>query len=909
MARLSELLSRAGSGSPTMAVVRGEAGSGKTALLRVVADRARADGWTCLAVVGVESEVVLSGGGLLAALTPLRGELDSVPAIQAGALAGALGWGPGASGDRFLVGAATLSLLAAAAVRTPVLVTIDDAQWVDAQSAEAMAFAARRLGHDRVAVLAAHRSSAPMTALEGFEVITLAGLTPEAARGLLGPGFSVAVVARLVSETGGNPLALRECGRVLGRAQRAGAAALPRMLPVPERLNQTYAADLGELSPGAWRAVVLCAANTDRAAAPVVAALVAEGISPDECLAGAERVLVVQGGEIAFRHPLIRSVALARATVAERRSAHLSLAAVAPDRTAAAWHRAEATTGHDEVLAAELAEVAAIGRSRRGFAGASGAMERAARLSADRDRWAEWLAVATEDAYLAGDAGAARRMAAEVLGSEAGAGPRARVLVVLGMLELWYGTFARARDLLERAEGLATGVLLVRTLAELSSVCYLLNDLPGMSAVADRVAAVADQTDPEQAMLAAYLAGAALAAEGRPQVGAPLIHRAVELLETDPVLRDDPGHLPVLLLCARWLMDPNTVVAFTDRRIALARDTGALSVLALSLSLYAGGMAWIGDHVRAHAFAGEAVELLDILGYAADPGVAFEVAAMEHAARGLHEEARQLLGRATRVVAINAFDPMPPHLARAVAFCAGCRGDLAEVVDVLEDQVARFDGVGRYLEPLEVAPALVEAYLGLGRDADARAMTARFAAAHAAAHAAGHAAAQAAGAVSAVAAMVARCEGMVAENLDDAVRAFERALAPGGQPDRFELARTRLLYGMRLRRGGRRVDARVQLEAARKAFAGMELSLWAERAAHELAGTGERRHSRRSTSEPLTSQETRVAVLVAQGLTNREVAAALFLSPKTVEHHVGAVLRKRGLRSRTELARALAAED
>lgn len=316
----------------------------------------------------------------------------------------------------------------------------------------------------------------------------------------------------------------------------------------------------------------------------------------------------------------------------------------------------------------------------------------------------------------------------------------------------------------------------------------------------------------------------------------------------------------------------------------------------MSLSLYAGGLAWIGDHVRAHAFAGEAVELLDTLGYAADPGVAFEVAAMEHAARGLHEEARQLLDRARRVVAINAFDLMPPHLARAVAFCAGCRGDLAEVVDVLEDQVARFDGVGRYLDPLGVAPPLVEAYLGLGRAADARALTARLAAAHAT------------DAIPAVAAMVACCEAMVAESLDDAVPAFERALAPAGQPDRFELAKTRLLYGMRLRRGGRRVDARVQLEAARKAFAGMELTLWAERAAHELAGTGARMQSRQPTSEPLTSQETRVAVLVAQGLTNREVAAALFLSPKTVEHHVGAVLRKRGLRSRTELARALAAE-
>ncbi|WP_328990499.1 helix-turn-helix transcriptional regulator [Kribbella sp. NBC_01245] len=503
--------------------------------------------------------------------------------------------------------------------------------------------------------------------------------------------------------------------------------------------------------------------------------------------------------------------------------------------------------------------------------------------------------MAAEDAHLAGDADRVRRLAAEVMRSDAAAEPRARVLLTLGMLEQWYGTFARARDLLEQAAELATGRHLVRTLAEVVHICYLLDDVPGMVAAADRAAVAADGDEPEQAMLAAYLAGAARVVEGRSDLGGPLLGRALELLESDPVLRDDPRHLTVLLLCARWLMDPQAVAVFAERRIARAREAGALGVLAMGLSLYSGGLAWLGDHVRAHAFAGEAVELLEILGYATDPGVAYEIAAIESAARGMHDEAQRLLDEARRMVAINAFDSMPPHLARTVAFCATCRGDLVEVVDVLEDQVVRFDGVGLYLEPLGVAPLLVEAYLGLGRDSDARALAARFAAA------------QAAEPIPAVAAMVARCEALVA---DDAAPAFERALALlDGQPDQFELARTRLLYGMRLRRDGRRVDARVQLEAARRAFVEMELTLWAERAAHEIAGTGERVHSRDATSEPLTSQETRVALLVAQGLKNREVAAALFLSPKTVEHHVGAVLRKRGLRSRTELARALAVES
>jgi DNA-binding CsgD family transcriptional regulator len=193
---------------------------------------------------------------------------------------------------------------------------------------------------------------------------------------------------------------------------------------------------------------------------------------------------------------------------------------------------------------------------------------------------------------------------------------------------------------------------------------------------------------------------------------------------------------------------------------------------------------------------------------------------------------------------------------------------------------------------------LIESYLGLGRDEDGRRLAERFAAA------------QPDRMAPYVAAMVARCQALVARQLDEAIAAFERSLAFHALfPDSFEAARTQLLYGMRLRRDGRRVDARRQLEAARDAFVAQDHTMWVERAVQELAGTGQRARSRSTTQDPLTSQETRVALLVAQGLTNREVAAALFLSPKTVEHHVGAVLRKRGLRSRTELARALAVES
>jgi DNA-binding NarL/FixJ family response regulator len=897
-ATLSRLLAQAGSGRPAVAVIRGEIGSGKTHLLNAVAEEARTDGWRCLQVRGVESEAGLSGAGLLAVLSPLRGSLGAIPEAQAEALSAALGWGAagGSTGGRFLIGAATLSVLSTASSAEPLLIAVDDVQWVDAESVDALVFAARRLGHDRVAVVMTHRDGAPPPApLEGFDLVSVGGLEPQAARAVLGAGYAVEVVARLVAETGGNPLALRECQRVLSRAQRAGAAPLPRVLPVPERLRDVYARELGDLSPGAWRAAVLCAASSDQEAAPVLAALAADGLDPVACLVESGDVLVTQGGMLTFRHPLLRSTTWDQASMSERLSAHASLAAVIDDRAARAWHRAEATPGRDAALADELARVADLDRSRRGFAAASRAMERAARSTPAPMLRGERLAAATEDAYVAGDAERARRLAADVLGSDIGSGPRARVLLTLGMLEWLHGPPARARDLFEQAADLADGRLLVRSLCELFHTCHVLDDTAGMIAAADRASVVADGNDPEQAMVGAYLTGAARVVEGRPAVGAPLIQEAIRLLESDPALRDDPRHLVVSLLCARWLMDPSVAVSYAERRIDRAREAGALGVLAIGLSLLSAGLAWMGDHVRAYAFAGEAVELLEALGITADPGAAYEAAAIECACRGMHDEAGLLLERAKVNAARNGFDAMPPHLAHVVALCALCRGDLAEVVEVLEDQLTRFNGVGSYLEPLGVAPMLVEAYLGMGRVEDARELAVRFSAA------------QSSQPYPQVAAMVARCDGLVATDLDEATAAFEQSLAlQQALPDRLELARTRLLHGMRLRRGGRRLDARPHLVTARREFLAMDLTLWADRAAHELASTGERVQSRDATQEPLTSQETRVALLVAQGMKNREVAAALFVSPKTVEHHLGAVLRKRGLRSRTELAKALA---
>ena len=905
LSRLDDLRATAGSGSLAVSVVEGDVGIGKTALAEVASRTATADGWNVVWVQGVESDAVLAYAGLLSVTSKLRTWLPAVPDTQRNALTGALGWTAAESGgDRFQVFAATLALLAAAAADQPLFIVVDDVQWLDRESAEAILFAARRTRHDRLAFLLTKR---PRTALpvsvDGGTEARLEGLGIADAARLLGPGYAPGVATRLTAETAGNPLALLECDRLLSAVQRSGAAELPAMLPVPDRLARVYRDELAELSPEAGFAVRLAASGQDLAAGPVIAALEAASLDPQTCLDSASEVLQLVDGSLVFRHPLLRFVAWERATAAERREAHAALAAVVPDGPARTWHRVESAAGYDDALAHELAAVADLDRSRRGYAAASAALERAARLTPEQAQAVRWLSSAAEDAYLAGDGERARRLAADVLDRAVEPAPRATVLLTLGLLEQHTGTFVRARELLSRATEIAAGPALLRGLVELGHLCYVFDDPVGMSTAAERAVSAADPADPEQAMLAAYLSGAAQVFAGRLEPGAADVSRALDLLESEPSLFNDPRHLHVMLLSARWLMDlpyevdGTSVTQIGFRRIAAARERGALGPLAFGLSLASGGLAWLGENVEAYAMAGEAVDLLDALGYRVEPGVAHETLAVECAARGRHAEAAVLLQRAEDVVRRTGITETPPHLAHAVMDCALSRGDLERVVSVAEDQISRSGGRGRMLEPLGVASWLVEAYLGLGRDDDARDLVRR------------HLELNADSDHPYVTGMVARGQGLVADDPELAGAEFDRAIAclvALGQ--RAESGRTRLLYGMRLRRAGQRVAARTQLRAATADFAAVGHQAWEERATAELVATGERMRSRQpQVTEALSSQETRVALLVAQGMTNREVATALFLSPKTVEHHLGSVLRKRGLRSRTELARELAA--
>ncbi|MGY1743647.1 AAA family ATPase [Blastococcus sp. SYSU D01050] len=897
--RIGEVLAGARAGRSGVLLVEGEAGVGKTALLRAAA--ARATGFTCLTATGVESEAAWGPGCLLELLGPLRRHLDEVPPTQAQALRSALGWGPpGGPVDRYLLAAGTLSVLAAAAEAAPVLVVVDDLQWVDAGSAAALLFAARRMHSDRVAVLLAQRSGAAPPG--GVESLPLTGLTPAEAADLLAPEVAGPVARRLAAQLGGNPLALREVAARLTRGQRRGTEPLPAPLPVGPRLARVFTPAVGALSAGARSALLLLAASTDGRAGPVAAALAAAGEDPGACLDEAEeaRLLDRRGDLLAFGHPLVRTEVERRATPAHRRAAQRALAGTAGGPGLRTWHLAHAVDGPDDGLADALVAEAASARAQRGPAAASAALERAAALTSAAPVAAARLAEAAAEAVAAGDVPRARALADRVLRGAAPPAARAQALLVRGLVEQYAGSVPAARDLLREAGDLAAGPVRVRALTELAVTEHRLGDVAGLRTAAAAIAAAADDADPAQRALAAWVAGVAELSGGDPATGRAALRRALATWDAEPALRDEPGILPLLLLAFGWLEDDAlAAVPGIERRLRRARERGVLGVLVTALALTANGRAaFLGDHAGAFADAGEAAELAEELGHVADAVPAVLRLAWELAARGAHDEAARQVDRARALADRAGTSAVAAHLAITAASVALCRGDLAETARLLEARLAADGGVGSLGEPLGVAPLLVEAYAGLGRGAEAAALAGRYAAGSGAV-------------LPSTPALVARCRGLTCADDDEAAAAFADALAAHAlAPDRFETAHTRLLHGGRLRRAGRRRAAREQLTAAADEFAAMDLQAWVARAATELRATGRTARPRQPPAagspagEPLTAQETGIAVLAARGLSNREIAATLFLSPKTVEHHLSAVYRKRGLRSRVELASA-----
>jgi DNA-binding CsgD family transcriptional regulator len=890
---ISGLIARARAGASGVLVVRGEPGIGKTALLDEVA--ATTPGATILRARGVESEVELAFAGLHELLSPALHALPRVPAPQAAALRAALGLESGAAAERHLVGAATLALLAALAEERPVLALIDDVQWFDAPSAGAITFAARRLLADSVTIVFTLRAgeTSPIEG-GGFDELALGGLGPEDARALLAASAGRPMAADtadwLHAATGGNPLALVELAPDAPRLPPGPVVSQP---PLGPRLERALGRRL-ERVPAAGRAAMLAAAVADtEEATPVLRAAQAlggtlEGLEAAE----AETLVTLAAGRVAFRHPLIRSVVLASASASERRAAHRAYAAVLEPGDRRAWHAAAGAIEPDEAIAAALAATAEDATGRGGHAAATAAFEHAARLTPDPAERARRLLRAADAAWLAGDAPRA-------VGLLDDAGPLPEAAHLRGRVLARHGPVPQAvavlRDGAERIAARAPGEASTM-LAEAAYATVYASVGDEMDVLAARAVELAPADDPRATCLAALALGAALALRGD-AAATEWLHEASELIDTTPELREDPRLAALLGVPAAFLRAGPEGYEPAARAVRLARERGAVGVLPSALFYVGTGALGNGRWTEAAASFDESVRLAEEAGLPVDAvgshaGLARLEARRGHAARAA-ASARHVLAQQSDL-AMPFFQAWAHH----------AEGEIAWAEGDAEGAVAAFEAKQRVLTESRIgdpdqspAPELAEVLMALGRVAEA----------------AGQAAAAAAGAEAKgrpwALARARRAEALALADDEAALQRFGAALAlHERETDVFERARTQLCFGERLRRTGRRADARTPLREALDAFEALGATPWAGRAAAELRATGETvRRRDPSTLDELTPQELRIAVMLGEGATTRQAAASLYLSPKTVEYHLRHVYMKLGVNSRAGLAGALRA--
>ncbi len=893
---IEAVLSRARAGdSATLAFV-GEPGIGKTALLEHGAGRAT--GMRLLRARGIESEAQIPFGSLLELLRPALAALERIPAPQRVALEAALALRPGRAEERFAVGAATLSLLAAFAEEEPVAVLLDDAQWLDVSSSQALLFALRRLVADPIAVIIAVREG-EASLLDRAELPTLriGGINRAEAAALLGDP-APAVTARLHAATAGNPLALLEVARDEHLLELApeGAPVL-----VSSRIVEAFLRRVGALEEETQRALVLVATSDSGEVAMLERAAFGLGVDLGALVAAeAAGLLKLGAGRLEFRHPLARSAIYARAPAAQRRAAHRALAAALPDRDVdrRAWHLAAAATGTDAAAATALAQAGARARARSAYATAATAFERAARLSAGVEPRAALLLDAAETSWQAGLADRAATLLDEARANSTD--PVARVAAdhLAGHIATHRGPIMQGHAILTAAADHAAPEEAVAMLADAAYACFLAGDPVEMLAVAQRAeAAVPTDASVQSRFLAAAARGMAEVFGGDAAAGANALHEAVALAEAAPELRQDLQLLPWLAVVPIFLREAAAGRSLLAEALAAARSRSALGALPFVLNLIARDQATSERWAIAEATYQEAIDLAGesdqrtalVFGLA---GLTWLQArhGREHDARASAASAQRLnreLGTRLHDVWITA----------ALGELELGLGNAAEAAEHFEGQRRLLTELGITDVDLWPGAELVDTYVRLGRTEDARRLAREY-----------RGAAEAKGQPWSRARSL-RAAGMLASDAE-LEAPFEEALREHAlTPDVFETARTQLAYGERLRRTRNRVKAREQLRAALAVFDRLDARPWADRARAELAASGETLRRRDSSSlDELTPQELRIALLLAGGKTTREAAAALFLSPKTVEYHLRHVYLKLGIHSRDELALALERE-
>jgi DNA-binding CsgD family transcriptional regulator len=882
---LAALIEQARSGRGRALVLRGEPGIGKTALLEYAAKHADCGSVRVLRAVGVEAEGELPFAALHQLLRPVAALIDDLPQPQRKALQTAFALGAPGDVDRFAVYVAAFTLLTTAAMEEPLLCALDDAHWLDDASAAALAFAARRVGHEPLALLFATRDSEPDPfAPAGVDVVEIGPLGAEEAKDLLAatrPTLSVSAAAAIARASRGNPLALVEFSAAGDEAHSYGEP-----LPVSAQVQRAFALRAEALSDAARRALLLAAVAHEGEHEAVRAALDGVGIPADALSEAENEGLLLPGAGIRFRHPLVRS-AVYHAAPGERRAAHASIAATTTDPIARAWHLAEAAT-HPDADTADALDRAAVEAGRRGGASAEArALERSAFLTPDRDLRARRLYRA---ALAAESAGRANR--AEELLIEAGdlmRDPSLACDIVTRRSYLLFdrGDFDRALELALDAADKASTPAAARILTGSGIVHALVHrlDLREAQRVAERAARVAGD-DVSSDLDVCHMLAWTLELSGRTADALALVRECLPRVVPGSVVAID---FAIHLIYLEQYDDARRLL---ERLVAFERRTGGFGNLAYALDNLANLDLRTGRTVAAYANSVESAQLMETIGV--DVGTAASLArlALIEAVMGIHAEAQEHAGRALEIAARRGDAWNEVRARAALGSEALARGDFAGASEFLEPAV-RMLAAGEVHHPnmFRVHGDLIEALAGGGRPAEGELHLRRFARD---AETTGSAWARA---------VAARCGAIFSDdaNLD---AAFDLALSHDGGD--FERGRTLLAHGERLRRHRRRRDARGPLRLALELFEGSAASPWAERARAELRATGERLGPRPRPQDELTPQELRVALAAADGLTNNEIAARLFLSPKTVEAHLTRAYRKLAVRSRAQLVRVLA---
>jgi DNA-binding CsgD family transcriptional regulator len=913
---LDRLVEAVCSGESRALVLCGEPGVGKTALLQHL--MARAASCRVVQTAGVESEMELAFAGLHQLCAPLLDGLDCLPEGQGDALRIALGMSSGPAPDRFLVGLATLGLLAHVAEQQPLVCVIDDQQWLDSASAQVLGFVARRLAAESVGIVFAAR--VPTSDLAGLSQLPVQGLGSGDARALLDAELTVPldgwVRDQLVAETRGNPLALLEWPRALTTQQWTGGFGLPGAVRLPGGVAEGFRHRLAALPKDTRRLLLIAAADPLGDAGLVWRAAARLGIDAEATVPAVEDGLVDFGTRVLFRHPLVRSVVYTSASVHDRRQVHGALAQVTdgrldPDRHA--WHGAHAAAGPDEDVAAELEGSAGRAQARGGLAAAAAFLERATALTVHPEKRVERALSAASAQVQAGGFEAARDLLSIAEAQAPNNFQQARIELIQAELAFVTARGGDAPNLLLRAakrlEHIDVGLARSTYLQALTAA--MLSDDVTRGDIGELAQAAATAPPPTGTATAADMMLDGIAAHYTQgyRTGAQMLRIAFDQFST-PLYHELPGRLLACMLAQQYLWDYQRWQQMSTRYLELARSLGALSELPGALTSEVGCLAYAGELSAAAGVSDELQAVMEATGGSFGPYAALMVAGI----RGRPDQVADLIEAARADLSRRGerFGMTSAHFLSAMAnnavgnYPAAMRAARDSELSVIlsptsssADSVTGVSPSSSLLARLSIgalfAVEVIEAAARCGHVDVAAGAVAKLAEV------------TSASGTDWACGVEARCRALVTEG-PAAEELFRESIERLGRTRlRPDLARAHLIYGEWLRRERRRTDARTELRCAHEMFEDMGMDGFAARAHRELEATGETARKRTAAPDPqlLTAQEAQIARMARDGHSNPEIGARLFISTRTVEYHLQKVFTKLNVQSRRQLDRVL----